>query len=186
MERAIVSAMKQRPRIRDPASRQCGDAVLLHQPPHRRAADLHLAGGGETSPLLLASVATIISRSARSRAAATLPSAAPRRRVLRARTTSSGRSSTSIELAARDGDRALDDVLELADVAGIWYRRQRRRAAGVLPVDRSPPPKRCDEVLDQQPDVARALAERRQVDAVHVEAIEQVAAEVAAIHALPG
>ena len=80
-----------------------------------------------TSPWLRASVATIISRSARSRAAATVPSAAGACRlgeqllgqIVRAQ----------IERTARDRDGALDDVFELADVAGIVEREQRPRIA---------------------------------------------------------
>ena len=85
----------------------------------------------ETSPLLRASVATIISRSARSRAAATLPSCGAV--TVARRHDFLGQIVEVDELAAGDGDRALDDVLELAHVAGIVDTRRAptrgRRAA---------------------------------------------------------
>ena len=80
------------------------------------------------SPWWRASVATIISRSARSRAAATVPSAPrdrerPRDDLLR--------QIVGLELrTARDRDRALDDVLELTDVA----RDSRTRAGRPTPL----------------------------------------------------
>ena len=80
----------------------------------------------ETSPWLRASAATIISRSARSRAAATLPSCAALTGAAR-RHDFLGQVVEVDELAAGDGDRALDDVLELAHVAGILIRDERRR-----------------------------------------------------------
>ena len=82
----------------------------------------------DTSPLLRARVATIISRSARSRAAATLPSCAADRR---ARRDDFFRQIVDVdELAARDGNRPLHDVLELPDVARIRIRHEAAAAAG--------------------------------------------------------
>jgi hypothetical protein len=89
--------------------------------------------------------------------------------------------------ARSQDDRALDDVLELAHIAGPvvrgeqveGLRRQLQiRFAVLLPV-------LGQEVPHEQRDVVAALAERRQLDGDHVEAVEEVLPEPPLLHGLP-
>ena len=135
-----------------------------------------------TSPLLRASVATIISRSARSRAAATCP------RARDAAGSAAPRLPPADRRARADRPRATAtarwiDVFELADVArDSRIRRAAPPTRAALQPATPPPPKRSRKWSSSSADVAAALAQRRQVDAVHVEAVEQVAAELAGVH----
>src|SRR3990172_3611095 len=89
-------------------------------------------------------------------------------------------------LALGQGHRALDDVLQLADVAGPVVLIQRGRGArgealhlaGELAVVLA------DEVLYQKGDVVAALAQGGQRDGNHVQAVVQVLPEGALLHGL--
>ena len=89
--------------------------------------------------------------------------------------------------ARRQDDGALQDVLELADVAGpvVAPRASASRRQGCVSIRllsaRDRPP---HQVLDEQRDVLAAIAQRRERDREHVEPIVQVAAEAALAHFL--
>ena len=101
------------------------------------------------SPPWRASVATIISRSARSRAAVTVPSA---QEAAAARRHALPRADRPARVrAARDRDRALHDVLELTDVARIVVRREQRPARLRCTVRRRSGAVLAEKMLDQQP-----------------------------------
>src|SRR5690606_17914791 len=84
-------------------------------------------------------------------------------------------------LAVAEEQAALDDVLELADVAGPGMPEEAlHRAVGhpahvLLELGAEV----AEEVLDQERDVALALAQRRQAHLDHVEPVVEVLAEAA-------
>src|SRR5207249_2797418 len=83
-------------------------------------------------------------------------------------------------LEARERDRALDAVLQLADVARPRVRhqplgRRGRQALDVVAVDRG---EALEEALREEEDVAAARAERRRVDPDDVDSIEEILAEL--------
>ena len=132
------------------------------------------------------------SRRARARAATSRSSArrqsdsparAPRRRSPR---TSGGRSVTSTHLARRHHREPVADVLELAHVAGPVLRCEELRAPRRRGACASTPSSRalfCEEVAREQRDVLAPLAQRRQPQPDHVEAVEEVLAEQPLPHA---
>lgn len=82
-----------------------------------------------------------------------------------------------------DRNRSLNDVLQLPNVAWIvereeripdWLRATRHASTAV----------KCNEMLDQPPNVPFALAEWWQVNAMHVQSIEEIAAKVPTIDRL--
>jgi hypothetical protein len=83
------------------------------------------------------------------------------------------------DLALRHQDRALDGVVELADVAGPGVAAHARRGLLVEPGDRLAVALDVllQEMLGEEVDVLAALAQRRQVDLDRVEAEEEVLAE---------
>src|SRR5450759_3631337 len=89
--------------------------------------------------------------------------------------------------AGREHHGALDGVLELADVArpvGGLERFQHARLDAVDPLARALRVL-ADEMIDQQRDVVAPLAQRRDVDGDHVQAIVQIFLEPAVAHHLP-
>ncbi len=83
--------------------------------------------------------------------------------------------------ARRQDHRPLDRVLQLANVAGPVVLLQPGQHAVVDPVDAPAGPMRVllNEVLDQRRNVVAPLAQRRDLDRDHVEAIEQILLELA-------
>ena len=83
--------------------------------------------------------------------------------------------------ARREDDRALDDVLQLADVArpGVAHQGVHDRGRDGLDLPAHPPGEPLGEMADQQRDVVAALAQRRQHDREDVQAVVEVAAEAA-------
>ena len=101
--------------------------------------------------------------------------------------TCSGISSVPIRGSGGQHHRALDHVLQLADVARpvVLHQQVERRSgqletgfAVLLAVLR-------EEVLREQRDVVLPLAQRRQVDADDVQAVEEVLAEAPVLDHLP-
>ena len=83
---------------------------------------------------------------------------------------------------AGERDRALDDVFELAHVAGKIVAIERAQGVGreTEHVLAHLAREALDEALDQERDVVAPLAQRRQLEADDVEAVVQVLAELAA------
>ncbi len=88
--------------------------------------------------------------------------------------------------AAREDHRALDHVLQLAHVARPVVGLQQTHDVGRNVVDAlaQRAAEAIDQVADQRRNVAAPLAERRQRDRKHVQAVVEVAAEPAAAHLL--
>src|SRR5947207_7983384 len=89
-------------------------------------------------------------------------------------------------LAAPEDQRALDHVLELADVAGppvALEDRERRGGHGAHGLAELRRPV-LDEVGDEQRDVLAPLAQRRDVDRDDVEAVEEILSEDPVLHGL--
>ena len=86
--------------------------------------------------------------------------------------------------AGRQHHRALDDVLQLADVARpVVFLQQIQRLGGQLEVGLLVfLAVLLEEVLDQQRDVVLALAQRRQLHGDDVQPVVQVLAELAFVH----
>ena len=83
--------------------------------------------------------------------------------------------------AGGEDDRALDDVLQLADVArpGVANQGLHDRGRDGLDPPAHPPGELLGEMADQPRDVVAALAQRRQHEREHVQAVVEVAAEAA-------
>ena len=81
--------------------------------------------------------------------------------------------------AGREDDGALEDVLQLADVARPRVRHQPAQGGRVDPVKPPGDPRRelVEEVLRQERDILRPLAERRELDREDAEPVVQVFAE---------
>ena len=82
-------------------------------------------------------------------------------------------------IARRHDDRALDDVAQLADVAGPGIVEQ-LLPGFVVEIERRPavlPAEVVEEVIEQQLDVFPAIAKGRDVQLEYAQAIEQVFAE---------
>ena len=80
----------------------------------------------------------------------------------------------------RGDDHLLDDVLELADVAGPVVAGQAREGLARERLGGHPPLlEPLQDVVDQERDIIEPLAERGQLDRDHVEAIVQILAEPA-------